>query len=43
MQPLRIALAQMAPGLGRLEANLERHHALLAEARGHEAGLVVFP
>ena len=43
MQPLRIALAQMAPGLGRLEANLERHHALLAQARGHEAGLVVFP
>ncbi|MGH2407609.1 MAG: nitrilase-related carbon-nitrogen hydrolase [Candidatus Limnocylindrales bacterium] len=43
MQPLRIALAQIAPGLGRLEANLERHVALLAEARAGGAGLVVFP
>jgi predicted amidohydrolase len=43
MQPLRIALAQIAPGLGRLDANLERHHALIADARGQGAGLVVFP
>ena len=43
MQPLRIALAQIAPGLGRLEANLERHHALIADARRQGAGLVVFP
>ena len=43
MAPLRIALAQIAPRLGALEANLARHHALIAEARGHEADLVVFP
>jgi predicted amidohydrolase len=43
MQPLRIALAQVAPKLGQLDANLERHHALLQDARGAGAGLVVFP
>jgi predicted amidohydrolase len=43
MQPLRIALAQIAPRLGDLEANLARHHALLDEARAAGAGLVVFP
>ncbi|HEY8238151.1 MAG TPA: nitrilase-related carbon-nitrogen hydrolase [Candidatus Limnocylindrales bacterium] len=43
MQPLRIALAQLAPRLGQLEGNLERHHALLREARSGGAGLVVFP
>jgi predicted amidohydrolase len=43
VQPLRIALAQMAPRLGQLEANLERHRALIAEARAGGAGLVVFP
>jgi len=43
VQPLRIALAQVAPTLGDLEANLDRHHALLADARGGGAGLVVFP
>ena len=43
MQPLRIALAQLAPRLGQLEANLERHHELLREARSGGAGLVVFP
>jgi predicted amidohydrolase len=43
VQPLRIALAQIAPKLGLLEANLERHHALLAEARAGGADLVVFP
>jgi len=43
MQPLRIALAQIAPQLGALEANLERHRVLLAEARAGGAGLVVFP
>jgi predicted amidohydrolase len=43
VQPLRIALAQIAPRLGQLEANLERHGALLAEARAGGAGLVVFP
>src|SRR5688500_14065401 len=31
MQALRIALAQIAPRLGQLDVNLERHHALLRE------------
>ena len=44
MQPsLTIALAQIAPRLGDLDANLDRHHALLAEARDGGADLVVFP
>jgi len=43
VQPLRIALAQVAPRLGDLEVNLARHHELLAEARDGGAGLVVFP
>ena len=43
MQPLRIALAQVAPRLGVLDANLEQHRALLAQARANGAGLVVFP
>jgi len=43
VQPLRIALAQVAPRLGDLEANLARHQELIAEARGHGADLVVFP
>jgi len=43
VQPLRIALAQVAPTLGDLEANLARHHELLAAARANDAGLVVFP
>ena len=33
MEPLRIALAQIAPRLGALERNLARHHELIAEAR----------
>jgi predicted amidohydrolase len=41
--PLRIALAQIAPRLGMLEENLERHIELLEEARDGGAGLVVFP
>jgi predicted amidohydrolase len=43
VQPLRIALAQVAPRLGDLDANLARHHELIAEARADDAGLVVFP
>jgi predicted amidohydrolase len=43
VKPLRIALAQIAPRLGDLEANLERHHDLLEEARRAGAGLVIFP
>jgi predicted amidohydrolase len=40
---LRIALGQVAPGLGALDANLRRHHELIAAARDGHAGLVVFP
>ena len=43
MQPLRIALAQLAPRLGVLEENLARHRALIAEASEGGAGLIVFP
>ncbi len=43
MAPLRVALAQVAPRLGDLEANLERHHALLTGAREQGADLTVFP
>ena len=43
MQPLRIALAQLAPHLGVLDDNLARHRELLAQAREAGAGLVVFP
>jgi predicted amidohydrolase len=43
VQPLRIALAQVAPRLGDLDANLARHHELIGEARAGGAGLVVFP
>ncbi len=43
MQPLRIALAQLAPRLGLLEENLACHHDLLEQARAGGAGLVVFP
>jgi len=40
---LRIALAQIAPRLGELDENLERHRELIAEARSGGAQLVVFP
>ena len=43
MQPLRIGLAQFAPRLGELQANLERHAALIRSARAGDAGLIVFP
>jgi predicted amidohydrolase len=43
VQPLRIALAQIAPRLGELDGNLARHHELLDAARSAGAGLVVFP
>lgn len=43
MQPLRIALAQVAPRLGDLGANLARHAELIREARAGGARLVVFP
>ena len=38
-----VALAQMAPRLGALDENLERHHELISEARHEGADLVVFP
>ena len=43
MQTIRVALAQVAPGLGRLDDNLAHHHELLDEARAGKADLVVFP
>jgi predicted amidohydrolase len=43
MPSIRVALAQVAPKLGALEENLERHHALVGEARAGGADLVVFP
>jgi predicted amidohydrolase len=43
VQPIRIALAQVAPRLGDLEANLARHSELIREARAGAADLVVFP
>ena len=43
MQTLRVALAQIAPRLGLFDENLEQHLALIEDARGQGAGLVVFP
>jgi predicted amidohydrolase len=43
VQPLRIALAQLAPRLGLLDENLACHHDLIEQARSGGAGLVVFP
>jgi NAD+ synthase (glutamine-hydrolysing) len=43
VQPLRVALAQIAPRLGLLDENLARHHEAIAEARAAGAGLIVFP
>lgn len=43
VQPLRVALAQIAPRLGLLEENLATHLALIEQARAAGVGLVVFP
>src|SRR6476620_5873737 len=43
VQTLTVALAQFAPRLGEVDANLARHHELIDEARERGAGLVVFP
>lgn len=43
MNPVRIALAQVAPRLGDLAANLDRHAQVIREARGGGADLIVFP
>lgn len=43
MPPIRVALAQVAPRLGDLRANLERHARIVEEARADGSDLVVFP
>ena len=43
METVRVALAQIAPKLGDLKANLEKHLDLMARGRTEGAGLVVFP
>lgn len=43
MDRITVALAQIAPRLGHLDENLERHLALIGEARAGGADLVVFP
>jgi NAD+ synthase (glutamine-hydrolysing) len=43
MKTVRVALAQIAPALGQLDANLARHHELLTDARAKGADLVIFP
>ena len=43
MDTIRVALAQLAPVLGELDRNLQRHHELLDQARAEKADLVVFP
>jgi len=43
MQRRRIALAQLAPRLGRLDENFAAHREVLAHARAEGADLVVFP
>jgi predicted amidohydrolase len=43
VEALRVALVQLAPRLGMVEENLERHLADLARAREGGADLVVFP
>jgi predicted amidohydrolase len=43
VNPIRIALAQLAPRLGVVEENLARHLELLDEARRGGANLAIFP
>jgi predicted amidohydrolase len=43
MQTIRLGLAQIAPRLGQLEANLEHHHELLEQGRADGLDLIVFP
>ncbi len=42
-RPFRVAVAQIAPKLGDLAANLETHKRIIAEASRNGADLVVFP
>ena len=43
MQTVRVALAQIAPKLGKLKANLEIHEELARQARREKARVVIFP
>jgi NAD+ synthase (glutamine-hydrolysing) len=43
MPPIRVAMAQIAPRLGALEVNLQRHGDRIDEAREAGADLVIFP
>jgi predicted amidohydrolase len=43
VRSIRIALGQIAPRLGALDANLARHYGLIEQARADGADLVVFP
>ncbi len=43
MESIRVALAQIAPVIGRLDHNLARHHELIAQARSEGTDLIVFP
>ena len=43
MESIRVALAQIAPTIGRLDLNLTRHHELIEQARSQGADLIVFP
>ena len=36
MRTIRVALAQIAPSLGRLDVNLARHHELIEAARAEQ-------
>ncbi|MFV2070814.1 MAG: nitrilase-related carbon-nitrogen hydrolase, partial [Pirellulales bacterium] len=42
-QPVRVALAQIAPVLGDLERNLETHLETIARAKAEDANLIIFP
>ena len=43
MRDCRVALAQIAPGLGTVQANLDRHLERASVASREDAGLIVFP
>jgi len=43
MSTLRIGLGQLAPRLGVLDANLDKHRAVIADARAQGVQLLVFP
>ena len=43
MQNVRVALAQLAPKLGDLQANLESHLSLITDAERRDSDLIVFP